>query len=176
MVLRTREVSVGKRGPPPKPTSRKKLEGTYRADRAAPREPEPKVGMPAVPPGLDKLAKEKWLFLAPRLLELRVLTEVDGAALEGYCRAYSRAVRADREVNTYGVTVDTDYGRKTNPATRIARDSWALVNVLGAKLGLSPADRVRINAAPPEKVDTAENELFGRPSLRSIPGGGGGTT
>ena len=165
-------LTVGKRGPPPLPTALKKLRGTLEKSRANPHEPRIEPGSPPVPQGLDKIAQERWNFLAPKLIKLRVLTEIDGAALEGYCRAYSRAAMADKAVAKFGLVVDTPFGPKKNIAVTISRDSWLLVDKFGAKLGLSPSDRSRVDASPEEEEDPVEKELFGKP-LSVVKGGKG---
>ena len=67
---------MGQRGPQPKPTARKKAEGTYRADRAAPNEPTPEPAMPEMPAEIasDVDATLCWNRTAPKLLADRVLT------------------------------------------------------------------------------------------------------
>src|SRR5687768_14949720 len=113
---------MGRRGPPAKPTAAKKREGTYRADRAPKNEPEPKVGVPPIPASLarDKDAKGCWDLLAPQLVDLGLLTEVDGTALEGLCQQYSKAVKADRAITRHGVVMKTEYGVRANPAVTMS--------------------------------------------------------
>jgi P27 family predicted phage terminase small subunit len=151
----------------------KRLEGTYRPDRVVPNEPKPDGTAPAKPGKLDKVAGEKWDLLAPKLHKAGCLTSVDGQALEGYCRAYSRAVKADGLVDAEGLVIDGMNGPMAHPAVKISREAWALVNILGAKLGLSPADRTRVNVTPAPVEDQAEKDLFGRPGLRALEGGRG---
>ncbi len=164
---------MGRRGPPPKPSALKKLQGTYRKDRAARNEIEPKKGCPDRPTGLDKIARERWDLLAPQLVELGVLTLVDGSVLEGFCRHYSRAVQADRAIDKHGMIVETPFGPKLNPAVRVSRESWTVLNQLGSKLGLSPADRARLSMPEKPVEDDTEKDLFGGP-LRVVKGGAGG--
>ncbi|MEI7705863.1 MAG: phage terminase small subunit P27 family [Deltaproteobacteria bacterium] len=164
---------MGRRGPPPKPTALKKLQGTYRKDRAARNEPEPEKACPERPTGLDRIARERWDFLAPKLHALGVLTLVDGSVLEGFCRHYSRAVQADRAIDKYGMIIDTPFGPKLNPAVRVSRESWTVLNQLGSKLGLSPSDRARLSVPEKAPVDDTEEDLFGG-GLRVMKGGAHG--
>jgi P27 family predicted phage terminase small subunit len=164
---------MGKGGRPRKPTALKKLQGTFRKDRAVANEPEPPKTCPDKPKGLDKIAAERWDFLAPQLHQMGVLTLVDGSVLEGFCRHYSRAVQADRAIDKFGMIVETPFGPKLNPAVRVSRESWTVLNQLSAKLGLSPSDRARLSVPEKAPVDDTEEDLFGG-GLRVVKGGAGG--
>lgn len=160
---------MGRRGPPVKPTATKKREGTYRADRAPKREPKAPKGSPTIPPTIarDKIARECWRRLVPVLLRMRVLTRADSVTLEGLCRSYSTAVRADDELLEKGMFIDTEYGRRASPAVSVGRHAWAEVRRFALEFGLSPAARTRVEAEAddsadtPDQVDAGEGFLFG---------------
>ena len=57
------------------------------------REPQPKVGEPPMPSGLSRYAKQAWKRMVPILLDMGVLTVVDGDALMLYCEAWPRGRR-----------------------------------------------------------------------------------
>lgn len=154
---------MGKRGPPPKPTKLKLLEGTFRPDRAPEVEPQPKEGIPVMPAWIkrDRVARGQWEIVVPELERLGLLAVVDGAALEGYCANYCRAVKAEREVLKYGVTLDSPFGRKRNPACSIAKDSWVEVRNFGNLYGLNPSARTRISVTAKPPKDDTEDFLFG---------------
>lgn len=156
---------MGKRGPRPKPTAIKKLEGTYRKDRAPAAEMDPHKGIPARPAYLSKLAAAEWDRVVPQLAELGVLTLVDGGVLEGYCSNYGIAVAMQLKADKTPI-VKTPFGPKTNPAVGEARKAWALARQYAAELGLSPAARTRVSAPPkPTEEDKTEAFLFGPPRL-----------
>src|SRR4051812_38548487 len=90
---------MGKRGPQPKPSALKKMQGTYRADRAAVNEFTPTLGLPEPPDWLDVGALEEWQRIVPELEKAGVLSLVDGAALEGYCSNFALAVRYQRDAD-----------------------------------------------------------------------------
>jgi P27 family predicted phage terminase small subunit len=159
---------VGRRGPPPKPTAQKKLEGTYRKDRdpSAGAAFEPPPGAPQAPKWLDKEAKAEWARVVPLLLEGKVLTLLDGGALERYCVAHSNWVKAQRDVQKNGLVLKTQFGPQKNPAVKIAFDERAAAKQLAQELGLSPSARTRVKVA--EKTaekDQDEAFLFGKPRL-----------
>lgn len=154
---------MGLRGPRPKPTAVKTREGTYRADRAPAHEPQPDAEIPPCPAGVsgDKDALACWDSLASRLLALGLLSSIDGAALEGLCRSYAVAVKADRDLKK-GVTLKTMYGIQAHPAVAISRLAWAEVRKFASEFGLTPAARTRVNApAKKAETDDAESFLFG---------------
>lgn len=153
---------MGRRGPPAKPTAQKRREGTYRKDRAPTREPAPTAGVPPCPPGIstDLDARGCWERLVPELTRLKLLTLLDGPALEGLCRAYAVAVKADRKLRQHGVIVKTPWGLQQNPAVTISRSAWAEVRRFAAEFGLSPAARSRVSVPKGSEADPAEQFLF----------------
>lgn len=88
---------MGARGPKPKPTELKELEGTARKDRAAPNQPRPKVKIPSAPAWLGPDAKAEWRRVTKQLAALKMIAELDRTTLGLYCQAlqeYLDAVRA----------------------------------------------------------------------------------
>jgi P27 family predicted phage terminase small subunit len=85
----------------------------------------------------------------------------DGPMLEGACRAYERAVKADLILDRDGLTVEdkfiNDEGEaitlkiKKHPAVDISNRSWLIVRAFCSEFGLSPVSRTRL------KVDSEED-------------------
>lgn len=156
---------MGKRGPPSKPSEVKRLEGTYRPDRAAKAEMKPPPAIPAPPDWLKDAARQEWERVVPVLAELGVLTAVDGAVLEAFCANYGMAVEYQQKADAEPM-VETMYGPKVNPAAGAALKHWALAKQLGAELGLSPSARTRVSAPEkPKAADPTEDFLFTGPKL-----------
>lgn len=78
---------MGTRGPKPKPTDLKKLEGTYRSDRAPDNEPRPKVRVPSAPKWLGPEAKKEWRRVTKELAAVKMISELDRTTLALYCQA-----------------------------------------------------------------------------------------
>ncbi len=158
---------MGRRGPPPKPSAQKKLEGTYRKDRAAGgNELAPPPGVPVAPKWLDKEAKAEWARVVPQLVELAVLTGLDGGALERYCVAHSNWIRAQLDVQKKGQVIKTPFGPQKNPSLKIALEERAAARQLAGELGLSPSARSRVKVPEkPPKADETEAFLFPKPVL-----------
>lgn len=143
---------MGLRGPPPKPTVQKKMEGTFRPDRAPEDEPTPPAGIPDPPKLLTGRARDAWDRIGPELNAMGVLTRVDGIALELLCDAYAEWVAARDVVRRKGTTYTTKTanGRVTrpHPAVRIAAEAWRRVHRMLLEFGLTPAARTRVNRVP----------------------------
>jgi P27 family predicted phage terminase small subunit len=102
---------VAERGPAPKPTQLKILQGTWRPDRANPAEVSP-----AAPADLSALswlsdgAQDKWSELAPTLARNGLLTECDLDALALYCSTWERWRAAEDAINQHGSTTVAQSG------------------------------------------------------------------
>lgn len=140
---------------PPKPTQLKRLQGTYRSDRANPAEVLPQA--PSTfdpPPFLNDRAAEKWLELAPMLARYGLLTEADTDTLTAYVQTWSRWVEAESRIEEEGSTTTARSGyQQVSPWVSIAKTCRADLMKLGDRLGLSPSSRARIPASPAETED-----------------------
>jgi P27 family predicted phage terminase small subunit len=163
-------MSKGRRGPAPLPTAIKKQRGTLRANRTNTKEPQPRVGAPKIPASVASSpdAKECWTTLVPKLVKLRVLSDIDAIALEGMCQAYARAKMADKAIKKGGLLVKTSWGTLVqNPAVSISRSSWSEVRRFAEQFGLTPSSRSRVQELPEETdveanaEQTASGFLFG---------------
>ncbi len=146
-------------------------DGTYRADRhgplpkklAAKRRFDSKVKQSkskaikkpilvtyspiAVPPYFDKYAINEWERVCKILFDQGTLQDVNHATLEGYCSAYSTAVKATQHINTKGFTNDepiTDrdgeiigYKNTKRPEVDISIKAWAQVKMFAVELGIT---------------------------------------
>ena len=54
--------------------------------------------LPTCPAHLNPSAKAEWKRLASELQRLRILSQLDRAALAAYCQAYGRWVEAERQL------------------------------------------------------------------------------
>jgi len=153
---------MGRRGPPPKPTVLKALEGTYRPDRAVPNEPEPALGAPPCPPHLSGAGKVAWEFFVEELLQLGVLAVRDGPALEMLCSAYAEFAQANEIVEREGLTFrgTTKSGEMLlpHPAVRIRADAWRRVHRMLVEFGLTPSARTRVSALVPQRKPQAKDK------------------
>lgn len=149
---------MGRRGPPPKPTRQKKLEGTHRKDRAAINEVAPPPGVPERPDWLDKEACAEWDRVVPQLAALGILATVDRALLAAYCTAHSLAVDATRKYQKDGLMLKTKQGTFKHPMIKVAQEARSQARLLAAEFGLSPAGRTRISAPQSGESDEAKKK------------------
>ena len=132
-----------KRGRKPKPTVLKVL-GGCRADRINSAEPAPAMIAPEPPDHLDRAALDEWNRLTPILMRMGVLSEADGAALALYCDAYSRWLRARRDVLERGTLIETRAGGyKLNPHMSVINSCRRLMKALLSEFGCTPSARSR---------------------------------
>ncbi len=159
---------MGKRGPPPKPSAQKKLEGTYRPDRAARNE---LVSPPGAPPRpkLNKAAGAKWDELLPILLDRGTLSVEDGVSLEQFCRFYAQWMTYQSAAEKDPV-LETMYGPKVNPAQDTALKLEQRLTALGDRLGLTASARSKVSVPEkPKAEDHTADFLFGKPQLVKAP-------
>lgn len=150
---------MGRRGPAPKPTVLKVLEGNPGKRPLNQNEPKPKPIAPKCPSWLDKEAKREWKRVAPELERLGLLTVVDGAALAAYCQAYARWKQAEEIIKREGMTVTTESGYvMPHPAVKIAEKAQQLIKAFCAEFGLTPSSRSRMSL--PEQKEEDEFEEF----------------
>lgn len=164
---------MGRRGPSPKPTALRILQGNPGKTKLNSAEPQPPVAPEALSPPawLVPEAKEAWTRLRPDLPWLS-LADVDLFA--AYCASYARWREAEAFLELNGLTQDIrDDGVKGKPGpvkcvqqwpqVAIAKQSLLMMCKIGGELGLSPAARTRIHVEPPDKsaADRTAERMFG---------------
>ena len=147
----------------PKPTKLKLLQGNPGRRPLNNSEPTPDAGEPLMPDGLSEAAKAEWKAVIPILRKMGVLTIADGATVAGYCQSRADWLRAQAEIEEYGVTVEepitnrmgdvVGHRRKKNPAVTVASDAKKMMRAFASDLGLSPASRTRVHVSPDDKPD-----------------------
>ena len=84
-----------------------KQSGTFRADRHGGIEnPEPPVGVPAVPEGLSGLALSEWRRMISRLETSHTLAVVDDGILEQHCKLYAETEAIAQAQIEVGASID----------------------------------------------------------------------
>jgi P27 family predicted phage terminase small subunit len=148
---------VGK-GRKPKPPGVRLMTGVRSRSGYCKSPPMPDACAPEPPSDLEGIALDHWNFLLPRLLACKVLTEIDGSVLESACRAYAFYRQAAAEIKeTSAVQVDANGVMRKSPWIVVMHDSLADYLKCSALLGLSPADRARLQVPNNDKqVDEFE--------------------
>jgi P27 family predicted phage terminase small subunit len=159
---------MGMRGPAPKPSGIRLLEGNP-AKRALPAdEPKPMACAPDMPRFLDSEARREWKRLVPILLAMRVLTEADGVALGNLCQAISILERAHKDMRKAakaggsGLLMKTPGGFiQQSPLIGIINGQTEIISRISREFGLTPSSRMRLAAAPEQTMDALEAKLCG---------------
>lgn len=136
---------MGARGPAPKPTKLKILEGNPGHEKLNTQEPRPSPIAPDCPSWLDAEAKREWKRVSPELERLGLLTGIDMAAMAGYCASYSLYVKCKRVLHTKGLTFKTATGYLM-PRPEVAIGNRALIELRAfcVQFGLTPSARARM--------------------------------
>lgn len=154
---------MGKRGPSPKPTPIRVLEGVPGHRPLNENEPKPANGTPPMPPHLDRRARVVWRQIVPELARLGLLTIVDGEALAAYCTAASMAYECRKVLKEKGMTFKTPSGYlQQRPEVSILNKAMHVIKAFGQEFGLTPSARTRL--ATEEKQEDELDAILGRKS------------
>ena len=148
-------------GRKPKPTAIKKLAGNPGKRPLNELEPKPGPTDAKMPRGvLPKYGQKLWKDLAPRMIKLGVLTDVDLPAFEMMCIHYALARQALDEVHDNGLTIEEEGKTKKNPAMQAFRENSQAYKALLVEFGLTPSSRSRIESTPLDNEPTLAEILF----------------
>jgi P27 family predicted phage terminase small subunit len=144
---------MGKRGPAPKPSALKLVQGTYRPDRAAANEPQPERVTPSCPTWLDAEAKREWRRIVPELETLGLLTRIDRAALAAYCQSYSEWWAMERAIREKGRTQTNAMSGVVSARPEVGMRDRALTQMKAflTEFGLTPSSRSRVSVPETKK-------------------------
>lgn len=145
---------MGKRGPAPKATNLKILEGNPSKRPLNNDEPQPEQGA-VCPTWLSKKAKKEWHRLAPILESCGILTRADEDTLAAYCDALVNFKRCTKLLEVGDLVEDG----KVNPMIRAQRNYAELLTKFGTRLGLSPSDRTSLKVSPKKSVSKWEGKI-----------------
>jgi P27 family predicted phage terminase small subunit len=135
------------RGRRPKPTRLKYLTGNPGKRPLNANEPKPEIAMPECPLELGPVARREWDRMAAELTSLRILTQLDRAALAAYCGAYAMWAEATEAIQKFGTMVKSPTGYPVqSPYVSIANRQAEIMMRIASEFGLAPASRSRISA------------------------------
>ena len=136
------------KGRKPHPTVMKLIKGNPTKQRLPKDEPKPDSAIPDPPEVLNAEALAEWNRVAPQLLALDLIADIDRADLAAYCMCWARWVEAEARVAQMGMVVASpQHGLKLNPYLRAANEALLLMDRFSAKFGLSPQDRARVRGS-----------------------------
>lgn len=140
------------RGRRPKPTRLKALTGNPGKRPLNPAELNPEPNVPDCPAELGPVAHREWNRLVGELGALRLLTNLDRAALAAYCGAYALWAEAMEAIQKYGTMIKSPSGYPTqSPYIAIANRQAEIMMRIAAEFGFTPASRSRISTPAPQE-------------------------
>jgi len=152
---------MAQRGPKPKPTAIKQLEGNPGKRPLNPKEPKPEKKAPRCPSWLEPEAKKEWRRLAKQMEHLGTLTETDMTAFAGYCQSYARWKEAEEFISKHGTIVKTPSGYwQQVPQVSIAQTNLKLMLRFCEEFGLTPSSRSRISIEDTSSQEQDPMELL----------------
>ena len=163
---------MGKRGPLPKPTALKVLEGNPGKRKIKDTgEPMPNVldVIPDPPEWLMPDAVDEWNKLAPSLMALGLLTDVDLSAFATLCQNWGYLLALDKKILEGGLGPTKIYDApsgdiKVHPLLKLRAQYYETWRKGLGDFGLTPASRAHLFLPPDgkKKVDAPmEDLLFG---------------
>jgi P27 family predicted phage terminase small subunit len=134
--------------------------------------------MPEMPKGMAPAARREWAQIAPILMRLGVLSNIDGKALAAYCDAYAMWELARKDLTKNGLVLDAPVldkdnnpvmydgnlimVRKQNPAFAIYNSAAKLMKSFLIEFGLTPASRAKLKIEKPKENDDPMAALLAR--------------
>jgi P27 family predicted phage terminase small subunit len=142
------------RGRRPTPTRLKLLNGNPGKRPINMDEPKPEPSIPDCPSELGPVAQTEWNRLASELARLRILTQLDRAALAAYCGAYALWAEATENIQKFGTMVKSPSGYPIqSPYVSIANRQAEIMLRVASEFGFTPASRSRVSAPEIAKPD-----------------------
>lgn len=155
------------RGRPPKPIEMLKLlnnPGKRKISTDTP-QPDKLCNIPRPPKKLNKIAKERWKYLARILSKCGILTEIDLDTLEACCTSLAISRMAAEELSEDNLVIETFNAdgslreTKKSPYLSVFCEALTIFEKFSAKLGLSPSDRVRLRGIGRKEEDDFDKFL-----------------
>jgi P27 family predicted phage terminase small subunit len=109
-------------------------------------EPRPEPQVPPCPSELSPAAQREWHRLVTELGALKLLTNLDRAALAAYCGAYALWAEAQEAIQKYGTMVKSPSGfPMQSPYIAVANRQAEIMMRIASEFGFTPAKRSRIS-------------------------------
>ena len=137
----------------PKSTHLKQLTGNP-GGRRIQNNPQPLLltKMPSCPDYITGHGRMLWKDLGPKLIAVKILTELDISMFGTLCVAYARMQDALDELTSDGLTIKGERGHlKKNPAFTVYKSYSEMFRRVAGDFGLTPTSRMKLDIKIPEK-------------------------
>lgn len=152
---------MGRRGPAPKPTALRILDGTAKAhpERVPQHEPTP-AAADVEPPAWLKGRRERGVYrdVAEKLVAMRVLTEADQRAVAQLAIYWVKWHDLAEQSTTEVTVTDTGY-TSTDPRINSMVKIGEKITALLKEFGMTPSSRTRIEVPEAKPADPMEEYL-----------------
>jgi P27 family predicted phage terminase small subunit len=136
-------------GPRPTPSVIKMLHGNPGHRPLNKLEPRPQIKLPPMPKGMSTRAKALFKFYGRKLVDLRIVSVLDGHLLAAFCSACALWEHCEKAIAEQGTDVfDRDGTKRRNPNLLTQKNATDTIDRLGSALGLSPSARAKLIAEP----------------------------
>ena len=151
---------MAKPGVKPTPTALKLVKGEKKKSRLNPDEPQPELGIPSCPTELSDTVKVEWGRISKELNKLGLITEIDRAALTGYCDAYGRWADASEVLKKTGLIIKSPVQGvpMQNPVLPIINKALAEMKGFLTEFGMTPSSRTRVSV-PKQKPKNPYDDI-----------------
>lgn len=150
-------------GKPKTPTKLTLLKGKKsHKKKEAGEEPDPDMVKDLTAPDyLDAVGKKEWKRVAPKLLDLGLLSHLDLPALGVYCVSYSRFIKATNALKKEQLITQHRTGAiGPNALVGIMNSSAKLMREFMQEFGMTPSARARIKLPAKKKVESARRKAL----------------
>lgn len=152
-----------------KPYRKKVLEGTAKPIKpgkhpcSPPGFPEMKAMKLKEPPDwIGDYGQQFWKRVAPMLIKLGLLTEIDEGAFEMLCASYDRARETQNLLTEQGLTVEDERKLpRKNPLWQIHREATRQFFTMAHEFGLQPSGRAKLDIKVVDPEDEKMNKFLG---------------
>ena len=154
---------MGRRGPKPKPTNTKRLNGNPGMRPLNQNEPEYRSihVIDDCPAELVGDARDEWIRMLSIMGNQGIITSGDVAPFVLYCQAYGEYIQAQRAVNDIDcLIVETSATTKPHPMLAIRDKAAMMLLKVAIEFGLTPSSRSRIelpNSGAKDELDDFDN-------------------
>lgn len=163
---------MGLRGPAPKPTALKILEGNPGKRPLLPDIFTPERESPPCPDHITGRAREHWDYVTEQLNRYGMLAKTDMGQLAALCTTWARYVEAEEMIAlaaqqapmSKGWLQKKDHGMSVAPWLRVSRDAIDQYTRLAAKFGLSPTDRMRMPHSAAPAIEASDDRGAAKPA------------
>lgn len=158
---------MGLRGPAPQPTELKLLRGNPGKRPILPDMFVPDKEAPPCPVHITGAAREHWDYVCAELNRYGMLARTDMGQLAALCTVWARYVEAEEMIALAAAQAPQskgwlqkrqgEGGLTVAPWLKVSRDAIDQYTRLSQKFGLSPADRVRVQATTSKALEAPDS-------------------